>query len=138
MSTSHKAEASIEFLVFFGILLVFFVFFLGILSVKNNDINESTVTSSANGILSAVVNEINTASGIDGYHREFSIPNSLANGENYTINLYPSLRMVEIKWSNQRNAISNILTENVTGAIQPGTTAIKIKSENGVVKINES
>lgn len=136
MSMSQKAEVSTEFIVFFGILLLFFVFFVGIIGMKNNDINESTVYASANNILDTVVNEINTASRIDGYHREFFIPESLPNGETYNITYNTNLRMVKIEWDQGRNIIGNIETENVVGNVSAGYN--RIKNVNGEVNISAS
>jgi len=136
MLALQKAEASIEFMVFLGILLLFFVFFLGIVGMNNNDISESTVYTSASNILNTVVNEINTASRIEGYHREFSIPDSLPNGEKYNITVYNNteLRMVKIEWNKGKSITENIDTANVTGNASAGNN--KIENLNGEVYIN--
>jgi len=136
MSTSHKAEVSTEFMVFIGILLVFFVFFVGVVGVNNRDINESTVFTSAGNILDTVTGEINTASRIEGYYREFYIPEKLADGEDYNITIYNDLRMIKIEWDQGKNLMSNIQTNNTQGNITGGTNTIR--RENGMVKINES
>jgi len=136
MLVSQKAEVSTEFIAFLGILLLFFVFFVGIIGMKTNDINESTVYTSANNILDTVVNEINTASRIDGYHREFFIPEKLTDGEDYNITIYNDLRMIKIEWNQGKNLMSNIQTNNTQGNITGGTNTIR--RENGMVKINES
>jgi hypothetical protein len=136
MSISQKAEVSTEFMVFIGILLVFFVFFVGIIGVNNRDIDESTVFANARNILGTVTNEINTATRIEGYYREFYIPEKLVNGDDYNITIYTNLRMVKIEWNEGKNLMNNIQTENIQGNITTGTN--KIKRENGIVKINES
>jgi len=135
MLTSQKAEASIEFMIFIGILLVFFVFFMGIIGVKRMDIDESTVYSNARNIINTVANEVNTASRIEGYYREFFIPERLADGETYNITLYPSLRIVKIEWNDGKNIFSYLQTENIQGNFTSGTN--KIKRSNGMVLINE-
>jgi hypothetical protein len=43
--------------------------------------------------------------------------------------------MVKIEWSNKKNIMSNIVTENVMGSVNPGVNVIK--NEKGIVKINE-
>jgi hypothetical protein len=136
MSTLQKAEVSTEFMVFIGILLVFFVFFTGIIGVNNIDIDESTVFANARNILDIVTNEINTASRIEGYYREFYIPEKLVSGDEYNITIYTSLRMVKIEWNGMKNIMNNIQTENIQGNVTPGIN--KIQRENGIVKINES
>jgi hypothetical protein len=121
---------------FIGILLVFFVFFAGIIGLNNQDINESTVFTSAGKILDTATSEINSASIIEGYYREFYIPEKLADGEDYNITIYNDLRMIKIEWNQGTNLMSNIQTNNTQGNISAGTNTIK--NENGVVKINES
>jgi len=134
MLTSLKAEVSTEFMVFIGILLVFFVFFVGIVGVQNMDISESTVFTNARNILDIVTNEINTASRIEGYYREFYIPEKLSNGEVYNITIYKDLRLVKIEWESGKNLMSNIQTENVSVTnVNSGT--IKIRNEGGMVII---
>jgi hypothetical protein len=136
MLTLRKAEVSTEFMVFIGILLVFFVFFVGIIGANNNDINDSTVFKNAENILNTVTNEINTASRIEGYYRNFFIPEKLIDGENYSITVYEDLRIVKIEWDNGKNVMNNIQTENVEGNVTPGNN--NITRTDGVVKINES
>jgi hypothetical protein len=131
---SQKAEVSTEFIVFFGILFLFFAFFVGVIGMNNNDINESTVYTGAKNILNTVVNEINTASRIDGYHREFFIPESLPNGETYNITYNTSLRMVKIEWDQGKNIIENIETENLIGNVSTGYN--RIENLNGGVNIS--
>jgi hypothetical protein len=134
MLVSQKAEVSTEFIVFFGILFLFFAFFVGVIGMNNNDINESTVYTGAKNILNTVVNEINTASRIDGYHREFFIPESLPNGETYNITYNTSLRMVKIEWDQGKNIIENIETENLIGNVSTGYN--RIENLNGGVNIS--
>ena len=136
MLTSRKSEASIEFIVLIGILILFFVFFVGVTGVNNRDIIESTVFTNARSILDIVINEINTASRIEGYYREFHIPEKLSDGETYTLTIYTDLRMVKIEWGNNKNLMSNIVTESIIGNVNLGTNIIK--NEKGIVKINES
>jgi hypothetical protein len=136
MLTLRKAEISIEFIIFIGILLIFSVFFIGIIGANVNDINESTIFASATNILDTVTSEINSASRIGGYYREFQIPEKLADGEDYNITIYNDLRMIKIEWDQGKNLMSNIQTNSIQGNISAGTNTIK--NENGVVKINES
>jgi len=136
MSMSRKAEVSTEFIIFFGMLLIFFVFFVGIVGMNSNEIGESAIYTNAGKILDTVTNEINTASRIEGYYREFSIPETLSDGEAYSVTYYTDLRMVKIEWDQGKNIIKNIITNNVTGSVNPGSN--KIKNEGGEVKINES
>jgi len=132
----RKSEVSTEFMVFFGILLLFFVFFVGIMGVNNNDIDESTILANAGNILDTVTSEINTASRIQGYYREFFIPEKLSNGEDYNITYDTNLRMVKIEWDQGKTIIGNIITNNVTGNVTPGNN--RIKNIDGGVNISAS
>ena len=134
MLMSQKAEVSMEFMVFVGILLIFFVFFVGIIGVNNKDIDESTVFKNAKNILEVVTNEINAAARIEGYYREFYIPEKLVNGEDYNITIYPSLRLIKLEWDNGKNLMSNLQTEDVSiTTITPGLH--KIKNQGGMIII---
>ena len=130
MLTSRKAEVSIEFLVFVGIILVFFVFFFGIIGGKTKEINEISLYSNAQSIADKVADEINIASRFEGYYREFKIPEKLLNGDNYTIIFHDNIRMIEVAWEDS-SLMSTVVTENVSGNISPGIN--KIRNQNGVI-----
>ena len=132
MLTSRKAEVSIEFLVFVGIILVFFVFFFGIIGGKTKEINEISLYSNAQSIADKVADEINIASRFEGYYREFRIPEKLLNGNNYTVIFHGDLRMIEVAWDGN-NFMSTVDTQNVSGNISPGIN--KIRNQNGVIII---
>jgi hypothetical protein len=132
MLTLRKAEISVEFVVFIGILLIFFVFFFGIIGVKTRDINESTVFTNAQSIADKIADEINIATRFEGYYREFYIPEKLISGDNYSVTIHEGFRLVEIRW-NGKNAMSNLVTENIDGEINLGNN--KIRNEGGVIII---
>jgi hypothetical protein len=135
MSTSRKAEASIEFMVFFGIILLFFVFFLEIVGTNNKDISDSTVYANAADVLNTVVNEINTASRVQGYYREFMLPSKLSGGESYSVTYSTAFRTVSIEWGDKKSVVSNIITNNVTGSIAAGYN--RVENNGWGVSINE-
>jgi uncharacterized protein (UPF0333 family) len=132
MLTSRKAEISIEFVVFIGILLVFFIFFFGIIGFKTADINESSLYTNAQNIANVIANEINIASGMEGYYRKFFIPESLVNGDNYSVNINNDYRIVQLTWDG-RSVASNLMTDQISGNITPGNNTIK--NEGGVIII---
>lgn len=132
MLTSRKAEVSMEFLVFVGIILVFFVFFFGIIGGKTREINEATLFNDAQNIVDEIADEINIAARFEGYYREFSVPETLINGYNYSIVFHKDLRLLELKW-NSSSVMSPLVTENITGNISYGYN--KIRNEDGVIVI---
>ena len=121
-----------EFLVFVGIILVFFVFFFGIIGGKTREINEATLFNDAQNIVDEIADEINIAARFEGYYREFSVPETLINGYNYSIVFHKDLRLLELKW-NSSSVMSPLVTENITGNISYGYN--KIRNEDGVIVI---
>lgn len=132
MLTLRKGETSIEFLVFVGIILVFFVFFFGIIGSKTKEINESTLFYEAQSVADKIADEINIAARFEGYYREFSVPDSLVNRYNYSVVFHKDLRLVEVKW-NSNSAMSSLVTKNISGNISMGLN--RIRNENGVIII---
>jgi uncharacterized protein (UPF0333 family) len=132
MSTSQKGEVSLEFIVLVGLILVFFVSMVAVIGMKNQDITESATYSDAQKIADTVAAEINTASRIEGYYREFEIPQRIAGMENYTVIINRNFRMVEVLWG-EKNKMSSIMTENVTGEARPGKNLIR--NSGGMITI---
>ncbi|MFH0929210.1 MAG: hypothetical protein V1818_02515 [Candidatus Aenigmatarchaeota archaeon] len=132
MSTSRKGEISIEFLVFIGILLTFFVFFFAIIGGKTKEINQATLYSNAQSIADKISDEIGIAARFDGYYREFRLPQKLVNGDVYSIIFHKDIRMVEISWG-VNNVMSTLVTENISGAMVPGLN--RISNNAGVIVV---
>ncbi len=132
MLTLRKAEVSIEFLFLVGIILFIFVIVDVLVGLRIKEINESSISLEAQKIVRSVANEINIATRIKGYYREFELPKNLPNGENYSISINKDFRLVEIKWDN-KISVSKILTENITGIVKPGVN--RIRNEEGLIII---
>ncbi len=134
MLTLRKSEVSTEFISLVGFILIIFVIVLVTVGLRNNEISESTVYADAQRIANLIANEINFAASIEGYYREFSLPLNLVNNIEYNVSINTNLRFVEVKWDG-KNAISNIITENINGVVNPGVNRIKIKNDEGLVVI---
>ncbi|MFH1473955.1 MAG: hypothetical protein ABIE55_03610 [Candidatus Aenigmatarchaeota archaeon] len=132
MSTSRKAEISMEFIIFMGILLAFFVFYFGIIGVKTRDVNESRVFANAQDIVNQIAYEINTAARMEGYYREFTISQKLVDRNGYSVEIDKDARIVVIRWDGS-NVISNIITDQISGNVSPGTN--RIKNQGGLIII---
>jgi hypothetical protein len=128
----QKGEVSMEFIVLVGIMLVIFASMIIAIGLKNNDITESMIYSDAQNIANTVASEINTASRIEGYYSEFEIPQKIAGIENYSVEIDTNNRFVQVKWG-ENNQMSNIVTENVSGTINPGVN--RIRNEGGMIII---
>ena len=134
MLTLRKSEVSTEFISLVGFILVIFIIVLIIVGSKNKDISESIIFSDAQRIANLIANEINFAASIRGYYREFTLPPRLVESVNYSVFVNTDFRFVEVKWDS-KSVISNIITGNVSGTVNPGVNRIEIKNEEGLVLI---
>ena len=130
----RKSEVSTEFISLVGFILIVFVSVLIIVGIRYNDVSESIVFSEAQSMANLIANEINFAASMEGYYREFELPQRLVNNIEYNVSINTDFRFVEVKW-NDKNAVSNIITENVQGTVNPGLVKIKIKNDEGLVLI---
>jgi len=130
----RKSEVSTEFISLVGFILIVFVSVLIIVGIRYNDVSESIVFSEAQSTANLIANEINFAASMEGYYREFELPQRLVNNIEYNVSINTDFRFVEVKW-NDKNAVSNIITENVQGTVNPGLVKIKIKNDEGLVLI---
>jgi len=130
----RKSEVSTEFISLVGFILIVFVSVLIIVGIRYNDVSESIVFSEAQSTANLIANEINFAASMEGYYREFELPQRLVNNIEYNVSINTDFRFVEVKW-NDKNAVSNIITENVQGTVNPGLVRIKIKNDEGLVLI---
>ena len=128
----QKGEVSIEFVVLVGIILIIFTFMISVIGIKNQDITDSMIYSDAQRIANTIAYEINIASRVEGYYSEFEIPEKIANIENYSVEIKKDFRIVQVKWGDN-SEMSNIVTENVSGNVNPGLN--KIRNEGGLITI---
>jgi len=133
MLTLRKSEVSAEFIMLVGFILLIFIFILVTTSSKTAEVTETTIYSDAQKIADFIANEINFAASIRGYYRNFDLNPKLTNDIEYDVSINTDLRFVEVKWDN-KSVISNIITENISGTINPIVTN-KIKNDEGMVII---
>ncbi|NIO44693.1 MAG: hypothetical protein GTN36_04030 [Candidatus Aenigmarchaeota archaeon] len=134
MLTLRKSEVSSEFISLVGFILIVFISVLIIVGLRYNDVSESIIFSEAQNMANLIANEINFAASMEGYYREFSIPKKLVNNIEYNVSINTDFRFVEVKWDDKK-AIANIITERVSGTVEPGLIKIKIKNDEGLVLI---
>ena len=132
MSILQRGEISIEFISLIGIMLIIFTFMIIVIGSKNQDITDTMIYSDAQKIADTIASEINAASRIQGYYREFNLPEKIAGIENYTVDINKQFRFVQVKWQN-KNEVSNIVTENVSGTVKSGTN--RIRNDGGMIVI---
>jgi hypothetical protein len=128
---NRRGQASIEFMVLIGFVLLSFVIFMLIIQESTEDRRENRQNSQIKEIALSVRNEIELASASeDGYVREFSLPEN-AYGGDYNIRINESIVFVE---SVDGDHALSMTVRNVTGQIWKYDN--EIRKENGEVKLN--
>lgn len=127
-----KAQSAIEFIIIVGFVLFFFIMFIGFMQSQALDKTYEKRNLILKNTLQSVQEEINLAStSVDGYYREFTLPQTILNLE-YEINIIENI--VYANTTNQKHAMA-LPIKNVTGTINPGTNIIE--KENGTVYLNQ-
>ncbi len=127
----RKAQSSIELIILVGVLTFIFLTFLFVLKMNLSDEHEENRNLFVKEIALTVQNEIDLATNsIDGYYREFQIPNTLF-GMDYIAEIVAGL--VYIHTTDGKYALSLPVSE-VDGFLQTGTNSIR--KENGIVYLN--
>ena len=129
---NKKLQASIEFVIMLGFVLLFFSVFL--LIIQGN--MESKLSEKKSLIIKElaleVQDEINLAlEARDGYKREFEIPDKIVNLD-YDITL--TEEMVYLNTTDGKNALA-LPIPKVTGNIQKGLNTVR--KDNGEILINQ-
>jgi len=124
-----KAQISMEFITFLGIMLIFLVLASYAAITSSRDIATENEIKEARRIASLVVEEINLAVEVgDGYKHRFSLPPLLYGNLNYTVNL--SQRLVRVEWRDRVYSLP-VLAHNITGPVRNGINIIK--NVNGAI-----
>lgn len=127
----RKAQSSIEFIILVGVMTLFFLVFTLVLQSNLHDSQSQQRDGLLTEIALTVQSEISLASSsIDGYSRNFTIPQSVF-GVSYDINITDG--SVYLITSDNLHALS-FPVENVTGNVIRGENVIQRSS--GVVYLN--
>ena len=127
-----KGQASIEFLVFFALLITLAIYIVwnGIFSLFY--INQEKAREDFEGLCQRISNELLLASSIgNGYERNFTLP-KVIDGYNFTITV--SNYSVYITWDHTETYCPCV-AERVEGSFILGQNTIK--NVNGVIHVNE-
>ena len=134
-----KSQISVEFIVISSIALVIFLFLFVIIDRRNDDIYSSRTVLHAREEAERLAGAINTIflAG-DGAQKTLSLPPSLRGGEDYLLNIYPSSRLVGIKWNysgNGRQYAATLITADITGSLNSlkDRTLTISNSDGGIV-----
>lgn len=134
-----KAQISTEFIIVFSIMLIMFLIILSIMNSRSDEYYYNKRLMNAKEYSEKVASHINTVflAG-PGTSTVLPLPNTLRDETNYTINIYPQVRIVEISWmskNTERQYTSQILTSNVTGSLVDIIGNINISNVEGGVLI---
>jgi hypothetical protein len=124
MSTLRKSEVSTEFMALVGFIIVIFISFVIVIGLKSQSISDGIIFNDAQRTSDTLANEINFASSIEGYYREFELPQTLQDNIIYNITIDTNFRYVKVAWG-INNVMSNIITSNVSGSPKPGLNTIR-------------
>ena len=129
MIFSNKAQGSVEFIILFGFVLLFFVIFAATILEQNDNRNSERQILLLQNVALNVQDEINIAAeASNGYYRTFNVPDNVF-GKDYEINITEGQVWVALEDAKFAYRIFNI-----TGEIKKGDNLIK--KENGKVYLN--
>jgi hypothetical protein len=128
----RKSQSAIEFVIMIGFVLMFFSVFLLIIQENTANKLEEKNRLIVNELAAEIQDEVNLAlEASDGYLREFSIPEKVANRD-YDVSLAEGF--VYLNTTDGKYALALPIPE-VNGTIQNGTNMIR--KENGAILLNQ-
>ncbi len=124
-----KAQAATEFMFLVGFLILLFIIMMGLIAGNIAYKNKKRVNLIGEDIVTKVQKEINLASRVlDGYEREFYIPQKLYNKE-YNITIYDNEVVITTDIENYWRPVPAVV-----GNIAKGTNTIR--KSNGIIYLN--
>ena len=130
MKFKKKAQGTIEFIILFGALLLFFIGFLSVIQKNIGDKNEEKERIILQNVVLNIKEEINMAAeSSDGYFREFKTPQNIL-GKDYEIIIESTF----IYATMEKEGFSYKIHE-VNGNITKGEN--NITKENGTIYLNK-
>jgi hypothetical protein len=128
-----KSQSTIEFMIIIGILSFFILTLSALLGSKFLSVQEEKDTKIMENFALSIENEIDIASSsLDGYERNFNIPQTIDENQ-YTIKILGN-RELTIFYKGKEHTV--FLPDQIVGNISKGTN--RIVKKNGVVYISNS
>ena len=125
-----KGQISVEFITFFGVILLLLSLASYAAITSTRDIIADNEATDARRIASTIAYEINIAVEIGpGYSHKFYLPLLLYGNSNYSVNLLEN-RFVYVLWKNKSYSLL-VLAENITDGVKKGSNTIR--NINGVI-----
>jgi hypothetical protein len=124
-----RGQSGIEFAVFFGFLIFFFVIFSIEAADRTSAISRNRMDFDAEKVGGTAATNINIAFSVgDGYSAIFYLPYGLTDS-NYTFVIFKPEQRLEIDYGQNYFKTFPLLTSNITGNLTQGMN--KIKNSNG-------
>jgi uncharacterized protein (UPF0333 family) len=134
-----KAQISAEFVIIASIALIIFLIIFSIIDKRNDELYSTRTMLYAREEADNLASSINTIflAG-DGAQKTISLPETLRDSKNYTINIYPSNHLLEITWSSlgkNKHYAAPLITANIAGSLTSlsNTTLTITNSNRGIV-----
>ena len=132
-----KGQISTEFLIIASMALIVFSILLSIADRRNDELYAMRTTLYAREEADTLASNIHSIffAG-DGAQKTVSLPETLRDGTNYTIAIYPSNHLLEITWSSQgeqKSYTTTLVTANVTALSGLYNTTLTIANNGGVI-----
>ncbi len=135
-----KAQISTEFVIIVSIALIVFLILFAIIDKRNDELYSTRTALYARQEADQLASSINTIflAG-KGAQKTISLPETLRDDKDYTIDIYPSNHLVEITWSslgNNKHYTSSLITANITGSLSElKNTTLRISNIDGGIII---
>ena len=134
---SRKAQTSMEFVILTGFMVLAFLSFYIVIQSKLVEANSQDSDNAAKQAELLVVNELRVAeSVVDGYYREFELPQKI-NGVNYNISIMQGVAgtpEIVIRY-NGKERVYFVPQAYVSGASSVGKGRNNISKEDGIILI---
>lgn len=126
MSPTEKGQVSMEFMVYFGILLLIFVGFGPVIFNNNIAIRRRSASIEAGRTATFIEREVNSAVRFgDGYSRNFTLPQEFSRQEyRVEIDYNGEGSLIRVWWGDSVESRRLIATD-ITGELEPGQNTIK-------------
>ncbi len=134
-----RAQISTEFIMITSVMLIIFLMMFSIIDKRDNEVYSGMAVLSARTEGDKLANNINSVFlAKEGAKKTIILPETLKDGNDYLVAIYPSDRLVEVRWNSlegTRTYTSTIVTSKVTGYLSAiSNTSLTISNiEGGVV-----
>ena len=134
-----KAQVSVDLIIVLSALFIIFLVVTVTVNYRQDEILSSRSRYNAKSVLDNLASEINSIylAG-DGTSKIIQIPSSLRDGKNFSINIYPDARFIEITWPFRDQKMrynAPLVSSGISGDLTGINSTTNISNNNGVIRI---